>query len=426
MVSEARQWAGTADAVSPETCRPAARTRFDKVMSEPVPIPEAAIGNAVRLMRSGRLFRYGEDTGGQGEAAAFEREFAAFVGRPYAVAVNSCGCSLFLAMKALGVAPGDTVLCNGFTLAPVPGAISHIGAEHVLVDVTDRLTVDLDDLEQKATESGARLLILSHMRGHVGDLDAVRALCDRLGVTIIEDCAHTLGARWNGRPVGSFGKIACYSSQTFKHINSGEGGILATDDADLAARAIVLSGSYMMYGQNGTRPAEEAFAPIRDETPNHSMRMSNLAAAILRPQLHELNRWIERWNDAYRRIEAGLGAVAHIEPIARDPRDAFVGSSIQFLAAPDLPPAVTAAFVEEAAAHGVYIKWFGAGRTAGFTSRYDQWRYLTDTRPLKGADRVLPRLLDMRIAVSFTPQDCRTIVTVLAEAMDAAITNRAD
>lgn len=425
-MSEARQWAKMAGEPPSEAGHRKTRTRFDKIMSEPVPIPEAAVENAAKVMRSGRLFRYGEDTAGEGEAAAFEREFAAFVGRPYAVAVNSCGCSLFLAMKALGVAPGDKVLCNGFTLAPVPGAISHIGAEHVLVDVTERLTVDLEDLEEKAVQSGAKLLILSHMRGHVGDLDAVKALCDRLGVSIIEDCAHTLGARWNGRPVGSFGKIACYSSQTFKHINSGEGGILATDDAAIAAKAIVLSGSYMMYGQNGTRPPDEVFAPIRDATPNYSMRMSNLVAAVLRPQLHELSGCIESWNDAYRHIEAGLDAIPHIDPIPRDPRDAFVGSSIQFLAEPGLSPAITEAFIEEAAAHGVYIKWFGAERTAGFTSRYDQWRYLADGRRLRGADGVLPRLMDMRIAVSFTPQDCQTIIAVLAEAMDAATKGRAD
>lgn len=419
-MSERRRSAGTSGPAAPSADEPKERARFTKIMSEPVPIPEAAIERAVTVLRSGRLFRYGEDTGGEGEAASFERAFAGFVGRRHAVAINSCGCALFLAMKALGVTPGDKVLCSGFTLAPVPGAISHIGAEHVLVDVTERLTVDLLDLEEKAVQSGAKLLILSHMRGHVHGLDAVATLCHRLGVAIIEDCAHTLGARWDGCPVGSFGAIACYSSQTFKHINSGEGGILATDDDALAAKAIMLSGSYMMYAQNGTCPPEEVFAPIRDATPNYSMRMSNLVAAVLRPQLDQLDGWIARWNDAYRRIEAGLKTIPHIDPIPRDPRDAFVGSSIQFLAEPGLAPEIAAAFVDEAAAHGVYIKWFGADRTAGFTSRYDQWRHLADSRRLSGADRVLPRLMDMRIAVSFTPEDCRTIVTVLAEAMDAA------
>ena len=286
------------------------RAVFAKVMSDPVPIPEAGIDRAVEILRGGRPFRYGEDTGGQGEASLLERDIAQYAGRAYAVAVNSCGCSLFLALKSLGVAPGDQVLCNAFTLAPVPGAIAHAAARPVMVDITARLTIDLDDLRAKIASSGAKVLLLSQMRGHMPDMPALMEICDAAGVDVIEDCAHTLGARFAGRLAGTFGRIGCYSAQTFKHMNAGEGGLIVTDDAEVAARAILMSGSYMMYHQNGARPELEVFEPLRDEMPNFSMRMTDTAAALLRPQLAELEGWTARWNASYRRLADGLGRIS--------------------------------------------------------------------------------------------------------------------
>lgn len=395
------------------------RTVFTRIMSEPVPIPEAGIERAIEILRTGRLFRYGEDTGGGGEAAQFEAEFASLIGCDFAVAVNSCGCSLFLALKALGLAPGDPVLCNAFTLAPVPGAIVHAACRPVLVDIDDSLCIDLQDLEAKIGASGARVLLLSYMRGHVGDLDTLMALCDRHGITVIEDCAHTLGARWDGRVVGTFGRIACFSAQTFKHINGGEGGILVTDDPDIAARATIHSGSYMMYGQNTARPPLSAFEAIRDETPNFSMRMTDLTAALLRPQLAMLDGWAKAWNAAHDHLQRGLGSIANLAPIARDRREAYVASSIQFRV-DGLPAETIERFVAEAGAHGVYLKWFGAARTVGFTSRYDQWGYAPSEGALGRADRILSTLIDMRLPVTLNADDCDTILAVLAEAMAAA------
>ena len=394
-------------------------TVFTRVMSDPVPIPEEGIARALEILRSGRLFRYGEDTGGGGEASKFEAEFAAYAGRAYALAVNSCGCSLFLALKALGLQPGDPVLCNAFTLAPVPGAIVHAACRPVLVDIDPGLSIDLDDLEAKIASSGARVLLLSHMRGHVGDVEAVAALCDRHGVTLIEDCAHTLGARWNGRAVGSFGRVACYSAQTFKHINGGEGGILATDDPDIAARATILSGSYMMYEQHAARPPAEAFEAIRDATPNFSMRMTEITAALLRPQLARLPGWVESWNAAHDRLQDGLGDIPGLAPIDRDAREFYVGSSIQFRVE-GLSSEGIERFVGEAADRGVFLKWFGAPRTAGFTSRYDQWGYAGSEESLANADGILATLLDMRIPIGLEAGDCDTILTVLKEAREAA------
>lgn len=402
-----------------QTAATANRAVFTGDLSAPDPIPEAGIEAAVALMRDGRLFRYGEDRGGLPEAALLEEEFAAYMGLRYCVGVNSGGCALFLALRAAGVVPGDKVLVNAFTLAPVPGAIAHAGAHPVLVDIDARYVIDVADLERKAAESGARFLMLSYMRGHLPDMEAVMAVCRRHGLVVIEDCAHTMGARWDGRLAGTFGAAACFSTQTFKHINSGEGGLLVTDDEDIAAKAILLSGSYMLYAQHRARPSMEAFERHRYTTPNCSMRMSSLVAAVLRPQVAQIEDRAARWRAIYDRLAPMLDAIDHIVVPPRPAAEGFVPSSLQFSLA-DVTPARVARFLDAAADHGVFIKWFGAADPVGFTSRHDHWRYIGARTAVPQADRILRGLCDMRLPLWLTPADCTTIAAVLREAMAEA------
>ncbi len=396
------------------------RTVFRKDLSAPDPIPEAGIAAALRLMRDGRLFRYGEDRSGLPEAALLEEEFAALVGRRYCVALNSGGCALYIALKAAGVEAGDRVLLNAFTLAPVPGAIEHAGAHAVLVDIDERYVIDIEDLDAKAAQSGAKFLLLSYMRGHLPDMQRLMAVCERRGITVIEDCAHTMGATWAGRQAGTFGAVACFSTQTFKHINSGEGGLLVTDDEDIAARAILRSGSYMLYAQHRARPDEAVFARHRYTTPNCSMRMSALAAALLRPQLELLPARVARWREIHATLVPLLEGIPHLRVPPRPAEEGFVPSSLQFSLV-DLDEQRMRRFVDECDTHGVHVKWFGAEEPVGFTSRHLHWRYLADAAPLAGADRVLHGLCDLRLPLFMDGDDCRTVAAVLAEAMQAAL-----
>ena len=378
------------------------------------PLPDDSVRRVEELMRSGKLFRYGEAGAEQMDAALLEEEFAALLDRRYCVAFNSCGASLAAALIAAGVQRDDKVLLNAFTLAPVPGAIAHAGAEAVFVDITASYHIDLDDLRRKATETGAKWLMLSYMRGHIPDLDAVFALCDELGLSVIEDCAHTMGASWDGRPTGTFGLAGCFSTQTFKHINSGEGGLLVTDDEDLAAKAVLLSGSYMLYEQHGARPPAEVFERHRLNTPNFSMRMSALAAAVARPQLPLLSARAETWNRRHRELSAQLGQLDAVRIPDRDPREQFVASSLQFNI---VDPAVDiAAFVKLAAASGVPLKWFGTAEPHGFTSRSEHWRY-ADEQSLPNASETLASLIDMRIPLAMSSAEATTIVRVIADAL---------
>lgn len=383
---------------------------FTGDLAAPEPPPAESVAAALRLMESGRLFRYGETAAGPPEAALLEEEFAALQGAAYAVACNSGGGALFLALKALGVGPGDRVLLNAFTLAPVPGAIAHAGAEPVIVDIGDRFVIDPADLEAKARASGAKVLLLSHMRGHIADMDAVMAVADRLGLAVVEDCAHATGAFWAGRRAGSFGRIGCFSAQSYKHFNAGEGGLLTTDDADLAARAIVMSGSYMLYAQHRARPDEAVFERWRGLCPNFSLRMSGLAAALIRPQLPLLAARVEQWRAIHDRIAAALRAplMAPVRPAA----ERAAPTSIQFTVE-GRDEAGIAAFIAATGARGVPVKWFGAARAEGFTSRPDHWTWLPAPADAPNARRVLARLCDVRLPLGLTEDEAETVAAVL-------------
>ena len=388
---------------------------FTGSFTQQEPIPEDAIDAAVAVMRHGRLHRYNTVQGETAEVALLEQEFAAMVGAQYCLAVASGGYAIATALRAVGVKPGDRVLSNAFTLAPVPGAIAAVGAEPVFVDVTEGLVIDLDDLAGKLDQ--ARVLLLSHMRGHICDMDALMTLCDAAGVTVVEDCAHTMGASWNGVPSGRHGAVGCYSCQTYKHVNAGEGGLLVTDDPEVAARAIMLSGSYMLFDRHVAGPTPETFETIKYDTPNISGRMDNLRAAILRPQLRRLDAQIGKWNARYQVVEDGLRDTPGLTVISRPEAERFVGSSIQFLLSGWQTPAIKAV-LSRCAARGVELKWFGGAEPVGFTSRYDSWRY-AKSPVLPASDAVLSSIIDMRVPLTFSLDDCALIARIIRAEVSA-------
>lgn len=386
-------------------------------LTEPEAIPEAGIARAVSLMRTGRLFRYGELGADQRDVSLLEQEFASFLGRKFCVAVNSGGGAIFLALKVLGVAPGDPVLVNGFTLAPVPGAILHANARPVIVEIGADYTIDIADLRAKAQASGAKVLLLSHMRGHIADMDQVMALCAELGIALVEDCAHALCATWKGRAIGTFGAVGAFSAQTYKHLNAGEGGFLVLDDPAMAARAILHSGSYMLHAQHLSTPGPEALAAVGEHVPNFSMRMTALAAAILRPQLSELPRRAARWRVIHGRIAAGLGRIQEVRLPRPLPGADPSPTSIQF-SLPAFEPAQIRDFIAAAAARGLPVKWFGAAEQAGFTSAPRHWRYAGQQAGLDETHRILATLCDIRTPLSLSDPECDLIAAIVGETIE--------
>ncbi|MGJ8569159.1 MAG: DegT/DnrJ/EryC1/StrS family aminotransferase [Hoeflea sp.] len=375
-------------------------------------LDESVVEAATAVLRSGRLHRYNSEPGELSKASELEQAYAAYQGARYCLACASGGYAMAIALRAAGLVQGETVLTNGFTLAPVPGAITAAGGKPLLVEITDDMVIDLEDLERKAKTSGARFLLLSNMRGHLADMEHLEEIVRKHDLILIEDCAHTMGASWKGKKSGNFGLAGCYSTQTYKHLNSGEGGLLTSDDPDFMARAIILSGSYMLYERHGAAPAADVFERIRLKTPNMSGRMDNLRAAILLPQLARLEDSIDRWNERYRAVENQLRGAAGIVLRNRPDEERYVGSSIQF-SLPGISPYGAEAFVAATKALGVELKWFGAENPVGFTSNHHSWRYV-EQQALPETDRILSGLFDMRLPLTFSVEDCRHIGAIIA------------
>lgn len=388
---------------------------FTKDFTQQEPISDEGIERAVAILRSGKLHRYNVAPGEKGETALLEEEFAQYIGKKYCLACSSCGAALYLALKGLGVMPGDKVLCNAYTLAPVPGAIENAGAMIELVEITEGYTIDLEDLERKAANSHAKWFMLSHMRGHIANMDRIMEICKTYDLTLIEDCAHTMGATWSGTKSGAFGSVSCFSSQTYKHINSGEGGLLVTDNEEAIARAIIHSGSYMLYEKHTARPEMKVFENLRTMVPNYSSRMDNLRAAILRPQIKHLDSQCERWNSLYTTFENGLRSVGKglICP-PRDKRENYVGSSIQF-SIPAATKEQVAQFLQKNEDRGVHIKWFGNVEPVGFTSAYHSWQYFGELPELPNTNRILATMFDIRVPLTFSKDDCVLITDIIHE-----------
>ena len=378
---------------------------FTKPFTQQEAIPDAGIQQAIEILKHGRLHRYNVAAGEASEVSLLEQEYASWQGSRYCIATASGGQAIQLGLRVCGVKPDDKVLANAYTLAPVPGAIHGIGALPVLVEIDTDYHIDLSHLDEMARRSGAKTLLLSHMRGHIADMEALMAIARTYDIKVVEDCAHTMGAKWQGKRSGNFGHVAAFSTQTYKHMNSGEGGFLTTDDDEMAARAIIHSGSYMLYDRHGTLPPDEVFEKIKLEAANFSCRMDNLRATIIRSQMPHLEQNIQRWNRLYDTLFSAFAVIEGIDIPKRRQAEFYVGSSIQFrlnaLAPNDIP-----AFLERCARRGVELKWFGADQPAAFTSRYDSWRYIKELPELPATKAALEKTVDMRIPLTFSTDDC--------------------
>jgi dTDP-4-amino-4,6-dideoxygalactose transaminase len=180
---------------------------------------------------------------------------------------------------------------------------------------------------------------------------------------------------------------------------------------------VILSGSYMLYERHLAAPPKEAFDRIRYETPNISGRMDNLRAAILRPQVADLATQCARWNDRYRRLEEGVRGTPGLTVIERPAQETIVGSSIQFLLL-DWAGAAVRDVVARCSARGVELKWFGAAEPVAFTSKYDSWQYARPA-PMPASDRILAGIVDMRVPLTFSLEDCDLIARIIRSEVGA-------
>lgn len=375
------------------------------------PIPEAARAEIDRLLASGDLFRYTAPEGAP--VALLEQEFADLMGAKYALAVASCSAALFLALKALDLPRGARVLIPAFTFAAVPSAVVHADCVPVLVEVGENYRVDMADFEAKL--DGAQAVMISHMRGHTSDMDAIMALCDARNIPVVEDAAHSLGTEWHGRKIGTIGKIGCFSFQSYKLVNAGEGGILITDDPELAARCVIMSGAYESNWKK--HPGmQNSYMLWQNKLPLYNMRMQNLSAAVIRPQLPLVADRVAKGRAGHDRVAAVLNTSAHLAvPPALAPEDR-APDSIQFNLTGDWSDAEALAFQAEAKTRGVLVQVFGLSE--GNARAFWNWEFLGPAPDLPRTRAMLMRACDVRLPTRLTDAELDFIAAAIKAAAE--------
>lgn len=380
------------------------------------PIPPAAREAIEALLTSGDLFRY---TAAEGAPVALlEAEFAELMGARYALAVASCSAALFLSLKALDLPRGARVLIPAFTFAAVPSAVVHADCEPVLVEVGDNYRVDMGDFEAKL--DGAHAVIISHMRGHTSDMDAIMELCDARDIPVIEDAAHSLGTTWHGRKIGTIGKIGCFSFQSYKLVNAGEGGMLITDDPELAARCVIMSGAYETNWKK--HPGmQNSYMLWQNKLPLYNMRMQNLSAAVIRPQLPEVANRVAKGRAGHDRVADRLNESPWLAVPAALPPEDRAPDSIQFNLTGEWTDAEALRFQTEAKKRGIGVQVFGLSE--GNARAFWNWEFLGPQPDLPRTRAMLMRACDVRLPTRLTEAELDYIanaVTSAAEAVKAA------
>ena len=374
------------------------------------PIPAAARAEIERLLTSGDLFRYTAPEGAP--VALLEEDFAALLGSRFALAVSSCSAALFLSLKALGLKPGAKVLIPAFTFAAVPSAVVHADCVPVLVEVGENYRIDMDDFRAKL--DGAEAILISHMRGHTSDMDAIMAEAEARGLPVVEDAAHSLGTTWHGRNIGTIGKVGCFSFQSYKLINAGEGGILVTDDADLIARAVIMSGAYE-HNWKKHDVVHDAFAKWQNQLPLYNMRMQNLSAVVVRAQLPELARRVRDGRANHDYVAAQLNATGWLNvPEAMAPEER-APDSIQFNLV-GFSDDETRAFQDAAKARGVSVQVFGM--STDNARAFWNWQFLGAAPELPRTRAMLMRACDCRLPARLTRPELDVIAGALIGAAE--------
>ena len=242
----------------------------------------------------------------------FERDFAAFVGAKHALAVNSATAALQLALDAIGLRGGDEVLVPTYTFTATAEIVTYFGARPVLCDcVQGGFNIDVADAHRRVTDR-TRAIIPVHFAGEPADMDAVSALARSHELRVIEDAAHALPASWKGKQIGSLSEQTAFSFYAVKTITTAEGGMLTTDNDDIAARVTKMR-LHGISADAWKRYAREGSWYYEVEEAGYKMNMPDLLAALGRAQLSKAKRFQDRRRQIAARYDQEFAQLDELE-----------------------------------------------------------------------------------------------------------------
>jgi dTDP-4-amino-4,6-dideoxygalactose transaminase len=257
---------------------------------------------------SGFLGAPGRHFDGGTEVRAFEQKWAQSMGVPHALSFNSLTTGLTAAMGAIGIEPGDEVICPPYTMSASATSALFYGGVPVFADIDpETFCIDPASVAARITPR-TRAVVAVHLFGHPADMDALLAICEPRGIAVIEDAAQAPGVHYRGRAVGSIGAIGGFSLNYHKHIHTGEGGVMTTRDPKLARRLSLIRN----HGENAV--AADASPEELSNTIGSNYRLTELQAAIGSAQLPRLGAILEHRQRLAARLSERLQGLPGISP----------------------------------------------------------------------------------------------------------------
>ena len=293
------------------------------------------MAQVAEVLASGHLSRYGpDDASFPAKVRRFEEAVAGLSGADYALALNSGTSGLLLALMGLGIGPGDEVIVPGFTFVATMSSVVYARARPVLAEIDETFNLDPVDVEARITPR-TRAIIAVHMLGNPARLDELRAVADRHGLPLIEDCAQAFGATYGGRWVGTYGAAGIYSFNEFKTITCGDGGLLVTNDEDLYRRCFAMHDQGHSPNRKGVEVGARPFLGL-------NFRMTELEGAVLLGQLSKLDRIREHLAANRSIVEEIVGEVPGLRFRERPDPDGDVATHLVVIfPSPEMAAAVT-------------------------------------------------------------------------------------
>ncbi len=346
------------------------------------------------------------------KVAEFERRFAERVGAEHAVALSSCTAALHLALVVAGIGPGDEVVVPSFSFIATTNAVAYVGATPRFADV-DAATGNLTPATIAPVLTPAtRAVVLVHQGGVPADVAAVRRLCEPLGIVVVEDAACAAGSVYRDRPVGADATLATWSFHPRKLITTGEGGMLTTDDPELAARARRLREHAMSISaadrHRSVLPPAEQYLEV-----GFNYRMTDLQAAVGIVQLGRLDAIVARRREIVERYSATLAGVRGLRLLADPPwgRANFQSFWVELL--PGFP-LDREGLLAQLARRGISAR-------RGIMAAHLQPPYLHTPRcPLPVTERLAANTLVLPVHHELTAEEQQRVVSALVTAVEDA------
>ncbi len=372
-------------------------------------IGEPEIAEVVDSLRSGWI-------GTGPKVARLEALMREYTGARHAVALNSCTAALHLAMLAAGVGAGDEVITTPMTFCATVNAILHTGATPVLVDCArDTQLIDPQAIAAAVTPR-TRAILPVHFAGRIADLDAIHAIARKHGLVVIEDAAHALEGTYGGRKVGAISPLTCFSFYVTKNLTTGEGGMVTTDDADLAAK-IKMYGLHGMDRDAWKRYSDAGYRHYEVQVPGFKYNMMDLQAAIGIHQFPHLDAWMDRRTEIWDRYDDAFAGLPVTRPLAPGPGQTHARHLYTLMIDP-----VEAGLTRDDFLGRLHALGIGTGvhyRGVHLHPYYrDRWGYRPEDFP--NASWISDRTISLPLSPSMTDRDVEDVVMAVRQTIEDA------